>query len=152
MPKYKIATRPVAKLPEVSKRTPRYPMNRLPPPKEDDEQLTGMVNGVIATPLEERAVRACKNANKHVVFQVPVITAVSLPHKAREVDLIVDLIQPVEIDGEYAHRTAEQKNSDEVRDMYINEVLQPQGMLPIKRIPGWRFGNQEIADQTIRNL
>jgi very-short-patch-repair endonuclease len=119
---------------------------------QDETPLTGWVHGLEASDIEERFARALRGINKEFSFQIQIPTAISIPHEEKEVDFILDNIQPVEVDGEIGHKTIAQKENDSERDALLNTEFMRMGMLPIIRIPGWRLDTQELADNTVREL
>ncbi len=128
----------------LSSRPPKLPLNRLGG-HSDDEVLSGYVKGKSASDLEERFARALYNKGKDFDFQQEFMTPHSIPGQEKEVDFVVydGQPQPIELDGTFAHKSAEQKANDVIRDAILNEVLSRYGYLPIIRIPGTELESQE---------
>jgi len=120
------------------------PLNRMAGHSED-ELLTGYIKGKQASDLEERFARALYNTGKDFDFQQEFMTPHSIPGQEKEVDFVVydGQPQPIEIDGMYAHKSAEQKANDVVRDAILNETLGMRGYLPIIRISGTELETPE---------
>lgn len=138
-------------------RKPRMAVNRLPRqtnPAADPKPLTGYVNGVKATNIEERFARALRRHGLRYRFQVEFRTAVSLPGRARVVDFVVyhGLRYPVEVDGEIAHSTGEQEAADRVREELLNEVFRWKCMPPMRRVKWWQLETQAQADAVVRDM
>ena len=123
------------------------------PPREpsDDEGLTGYVRGLEASDIEERFARALDAYEQDYIFQFEVTTAFTLPHQEKQVDFLVTTGQPrpVEIDGTWVHKSAEQREYDSVRDAQVNQVLRPRGYLPVMRISGDELVSQEFANSVV---
>ena len=113
-------------------------------------RLPKTINGIKASDIEARWAISAKRYKGEFVFQyqVPdlhrhVIDFVHVfPHK----------IQPVEIDGEFAHKTAAQKEKDRLRDALLNAFLAKQGFRPIIRVPYTKLRTQEMSDRTYREI
>lgn len=140
-----------------SKRTPSMDVNRLPVPTSETADaipLTGYVNCLGATDIEERFARALRKHGLRYRFQVRFETAASLPGQARVVDFVIchGLRYPVEVDGEVAHRTSAQEAADRVREALLNEVFRWRGMPPLRRVKWWQLETQVLADAVVREL
>ena len=132
-------------------RPPEMPLNRLAGLSED-ERLTGFVHGKEASDLEERFARALDRAGKDYRFEYLVLSNVGLPGEENQIDFVVDDIYPMEIDGNFTHKSAEQKAHDQQRDAILNEQLSDDGWHPIERIPGNFLETQEDADQIVLEI
>ena len=131
--------------------------NRLPEQTAeaaDPTPLTGFVNGVRATNIEERFARALKKHGLRYRFQVEFRTAASLPGRERVVDFVVyhGLKYPVEVDGEFAHSTAAQETADRIREELLNEVFRWKCMPPLQRVKWWQLETQVQADAVVGEL
>ena len=138
---------------KLKPRPPKMPLNRLAG-ASSDERLTGYVLGKEASDLEERFARALYNKGKDFDFQRDFMTAYSIPGQEKEVDFVVynGQPQPIEIDGTYAHKSAEQKANDMTRDAILNEELSKHGYLPIIRIPGDELETQEDTTAVVERI
>ena len=128
-------------------------------PTTVQEGLSGSVRGKKASDLEERfAIALDKLGNiQGYRFNVIVDTPYQIPGQSYQVDFIVyqyGLTHFIEIDGEYAHKTAEQKADDFARDQILSAFLEKgwPGAQPIVRVEGWRLSNQFDADLLVRRL
>ena len=123
---------------------------------EAQEVLTGVVQGQPASDIEERTHRALDVRRLSHDFIVYVETLYSLPFQKKQIDYMVyngALVTPTEVDGYIGHyRTIGQQAEGWVRDLQINEALQPQGYQPIKHLPYWKLETQEKANQHIREV
>lgn len=132
-------------------------VNRLPAPTaqpDDPNPLTGYVNGIKATNIEERFARALRQRDLHFRFQVRFPTATSLPGHERIVDFVIyyGLRYPVEVDGEMSHSTSAQLGADAVREALLNEVFRWKGMPPLRRVKWWQLETQVMADAAVSRL
>ena len=124
-----------------------------------DEGLTGIVKGRKASALEERFARALRKASQidNWWFDVFVETEFQIPGQFNRVDFFVwvsGVLNPIEIDGDWVHKSAEQKNKDLERDAVLDVVLMKRysPVVPIVRIPGYKCETQESADQVVREM
>jgi hypothetical protein len=120
----------------------------------EDENLSGFVNGEPASKIEERFAIALRKRRLDFDFQYNVWTAYSLPTQDRVVDFVVYLPppQPIEVDGEIAHKTVADKEADRVRDGVIDEEMARYNWPPIKRVRGDDLQKQDAADLIIREM
>ena len=129
-------------------------LNRLRPVGEQ-EQLTGLVQGQDASDIEERLARSLDKypATREYEFQESYRAPRNVPGELRP-DFVVFLsgatAQPLQPDGEYAHKTAEARQSDEEKDALLDEILRGTGALPTIRIPGHLLATQDQADAWVR--
>jgi hypothetical protein len=130
-------------------RPPKQPLNRIAGTSED-ERLTGFVHGKEASDLEERFARALGGAGKDYIFEYEVVGPTTIPGQENQIDFIVDDIYPVEVDGQFTHKSGAQKAHDQLRDAVLNEHLKQYGWNPIDRISGDKLETQEQADQIVR--
>ena len=122
-------------------------------PLPENENLTGMVNGLPASDLEERLARSFRRFKIPFAFQVPIYTAHSLPGEQRLLDFIVRRDQPLEPDGYISHyRKAGQRADDLIRDLFLNEAFRYMGLKPIIHIKYTKLDSQEMTDRTVREL
>jgi hypothetical protein len=143
------------KLKVPSRRTPRFRVNRLKRNLGVEENLTGWVNGKNASDIEERFAKALRAKRVDFKFRVDVRTAISIPGRDREIDFLIDLggrWRAVEVDGEIGHKNMGQKSRDVVREIYINESLRKEGILPIARVHWRKLQNQEMAARAVLEL
>jgi hypothetical protein len=59
---------------------------------------------------------------------------------------------PIQIDGDFAHKTSGQKNDDRAKDAILNNRLQGTGAMPVQRIPGHLLETYEMATQIGKEL
>lgn len=124
------------------------------PERKADELLTGLVQGLPASDLEERFARALDARKLRYRFQWNVATLYSLPGEEKLVDFIVDdgLYYPVEVDAEFTHKGAQQQQYDKMRDAMVDEALQQYGYMPIQRVPGEKLQDQFLSDAEVARL
>jgi hypothetical protein len=120
----------------------------------DPKPLTGFVNGMRASDLEERFARGLRGAGLRFRFQYLVSVVDSLPGKEKVVDFLVEkgFFYPIEIDGLIAHHTAAQKGKDLVREILLNDKFKQRGIYPIQRVKWWQLETQEMANRIVREL
>ena len=139
-----------------SNRPPVANLDRLSPVSvaADPIPLTGYVNGVKASDLEERFARALRSRRITFEHQKLFNTAATLPGQEKNVDFIVHsgLAYPVEIDGEIGHKTGEQLGEDQIRETLLNEVFAQQGYQPMQRIKWWQMETQVDTDLIVRQM
>ena len=144
----------------MSNLPPLTARKRRPEPFEFSDTLLGSVHGRRASDIEERYARALDKLVKakaidHYEFSVLVSTPFQLPWQENEIDFFVwqgGVLYPVEVDGAFTHKTAEQHAQDRMRDAVLNDILRrryPLGRV-IERIPGRYLEDQESADTFAR--
>ena len=122
-------------------------------PLAKDENLTGFVQGLPASDLEERLARSFYRFKIPFLFQVPIETSFSLPWQQKEVDFVVRGNQPVEPDGQISHYMKKgQRADDMVRDLYLNDAFRKMGWYPIIHIKYTKLDTQDMTDRTVREL
>jgi len=122
-------------------------------PDKLQETFTGELQGMKASDIEERFARALNKRNIGYEFRVAYIAGRNLPGEV-ELDFAVSQgsqIFPVQIDGEFAHKSASQKSEDAMKDAILNQRLE--GMArPVIRIPGAELETQEMTDRKVKEL
>ena len=117
------------------------------------DPLTGIVSGKPASDLEEYYARALRGNARVEGFRFSVLysTPFTLPGEQNEIDFFVEAggTWPIELDGEIAHKTAEQISNDDDRDNILNEELAKDGINPIQRIDGTEYKDQEDMDRWV---
>ncbi len=130
------------------------PLNRLKGTSAD-EVLGGVVQGQAASDLEERFAKALDNLGDAIQgyeFRVPYIQGRNMPGEI-EVDYVVytPFPQPIQIDGAFAHKSAEQRADDLYSDAVLNDHLRGVAM-PVIRIKDNELQTQEDANQRAREI
>ena len=121
-----------------------------PRPNVLQELLTGIVQVLKASDIEERFARALGRYRRRFKFQLFVPSRYAFPGEAKEIDFVVG-DQPVNVHGYIGHfHTLGQRAADRIRDLMIDEVLVPMGFKPIITITQTDLENQEMADKTVR--
>lgn len=112
------------------------------------------IQGKPASDLEANAAVGLDANGLDYTFQYFVETAYTLPGEEKEVDFMVwqDRGYPVEIDGNWTHKSAEQQEYDRVRDNQINDALMPHGFAPVQRLTEEWVLTPEAAAMTFREL
>ena len=118
----------------------------------DAEMLVGEIQGMRASDLEERFARALDKAGLEYEFRAPFIAGRNLPGEI-EVDFLVQdgAPQPIQIDGAFTHKSAEQREEDAVKDAILNAHLSGWA-LPVIRLPDTRLDNQAEANLLVEEL
>lgn len=120
------------------------------------ENLTGFVNGKKASDLEERFARALPK-NPHVRgfdFQVSYVAGRFVPGEI-SVDFVVyanSLIYLVFIDGEYAHKTIEQREEDKVKRNIVYDHLRGTGVQPPITVPFDDIPDAKATERVVNDL
>lgn len=129
-----------------------------PKPVTDDEPpLTGMVQGQRASDIEERFARALDKLSKVTRYDfLPTILAPPNMAGSIQIDFMVYAgeVWPVQLDGDWVHKSAEAKAHDQLQDALADEYFASAGYgaQPQQRIPGHLISNQQDADQLVRTL
>jgi hypothetical protein len=121
-----------------------------------DEGLTGQVQGIAASDIEERFARALSKDSRvtSYLFREPVISRRNLPGQL-EVDFVVlagPLVIPIQIDGEYAHKGAAKKQEDALKDAMVNDFYKQYGANLVVRINGDLLFDQSNTNKIVRDL
>lgn len=143
---------------QINKIGPRRAADiRIPPAKpvkfDDKEQLTGYINGMDASDIEERFARALDRLGISYDFRVPMVAGRWMPGEV-EVDFMVfdgGQYQPIQIDGMFAHKASAQKATDSAKDAILNEYLKGTAA-PVQRIDGDVLETQEETDRLVKEL
>jgi hypothetical protein len=114
--------------------------------------VSGYIQGKEASDLELNYAAGLERRGLEYTYEYEVQTAYSLPHEKKKIDFMVweAIGYPVEIDGDFAHKSAEQKAEDVERDGLINEALLPHGFAPVQRITEEHVLTPDAVDITIR--
>ena len=125
----------------------------------DEEHLIGQVKGKKASDLAERFANALDAypVVTYYKYSVLIDTPFQIPGQKNEVDFFVYVgvwVYPIEIDGEMAHKTAEQKAHDMIRDQQLDPVIKKKwpGARNIQRIPGAKVQTRDDANLLVRSL
>jgi len=153
-----------------------YKIKRIPNPKlprpgvvrqpaQPGETLTGYIGDFKASDIEERTSRALEAQKIGYQFRaqfIPSNPPVVIHSEAGrnqlgavEADFVFEvggLVTAVQIDGEFAHKTAAQHEHDKEQDAKLNEVLRQLGGGVVVRIPFYYLKTQEQTDNTINAL
>jgi hypothetical protein len=132
-----------------------FPLNRIKPLPRSDEGLTGLVHGIPASDIEERFARALDRLGIPYEFQKNLLAPANLPGNYK-LDFLVynpkdGRLYPIAVDGEFAHKSAEQRAKDKLKDIVLNSAKQGEYQ-PVERLDYTKLDNQEIADQTTADL
>ena len=119
-------------------------------PADTKESLTGLVQDQSATDIEERFARALNKYDISYDFQVSKLAPYNTPGEYR-LDFLVDApwgLIPVAIDGEYAHKSAAQKATDQLKDF---EFMSKTGNKyePVQRVTFDKLMSQDDANEFV---
>jgi hypothetical protein len=116
------------------------------------EELTGIVQGMGASDIEERFAKALDRARDEsriegYGFREARLAGRNLPGEV-ELDFAVYSggLYPFQIDGGIAHKSAEQKEEDAVKDALLNESIRG---FPVERVPGHLLETQDMANEFV---
>lgn len=122
---------------------------------QSEEALSGFVNDLRASALEERFAIALRLLGFQFIFQYQISTPFQLPGEGNKVDFIVfdaGIGYPLEIGASFVHKSPAKQEEDRVRDAIVNDVLIAQGFQPVQRLPLDRPVSVEDALELIRDL
>jgi hypothetical protein len=114
-----------------------------------------MVQGQRASDIEERFARALESDRRveGYIFQPSFIEGRNMPGEIRPDFLVYTMFRwPVQIDGDYFHKTAAQRAEDKEKDARLNEFLRGSGYMPVERVPGSELQTMEQAKETVRRM
>jgi len=119
-----------------------------------DERLSGFVHGMEASTLEERFARALDRRGLRFIFQHRIDTPYQIPGQENEVDFVVEEYgtHPIEVDGNWIHKSAAAKAKDKLRDAILDDILGKEGWHPIVRVPGNELEDQAQANNVVEAL
>lgn len=127
-------------------------VNRLEP-ETAQEYLGGTVQGMKASDIEERFAKSLYKKKEPFVFQKSFFAGMNIPGEVRLDFLLTgSVIQPVQVDGEFAHKTAAQKGRDKLNDIRLDGRLRGMGALPVVRIDGELLQTQEESDRELEKV
>lgn len=132
----------------------------------DKEVLSGEVQGMKASDLEERVARAMDKLEISYGFRVRLTSdALGDRRLTRQFDSIRGEIEmdflpseephpPIFVDGQISHYlTAWQADADKVKTNAVDEFFRRVGgRKPAVRIPFWKLIDQDMADRTVREI
>lgn len=132
----------------------------------EKEVLTGIVQGMKASDLEERVARALGRLEIPFQFRARISSAALGQRRLTtkfanirgeiEVDMLCQrdgLVTPIFVDGQIAHYfTPYQAEVDKTKTDATNEFGARLGWKPSVRLPFWRLTSQDLADRTVRNI
>ena len=137
------------------KKPPRSPgLGKLNRPQVTNvgEELTGIVQGMGASDIEERFAKALDRAKGEARidgygFREARVAGRNLPGEV-ELDFAVYAgeLYPFQIDGGIAHKSAAQKEEDSVKDALLNESIRG---FPVERVPGYLLETQDMANEFV---
>ena len=132
--------------------------------RNDDEELTGVVQDKSASDLEERSARSIDKIpdwNYQFRIRISPLTGDLTRYFQNiagefEIDFLASRgneLAPIMIDGEVSHFLAQwQKLQDEIREAAINKTLEKYGARKVVRVPFWELDTQDRSDQFFRRL
>jgi hypothetical protein len=130
------------------------------------EQLTGVVQGLKASDLEERVAKSLDKLEIPFDFRARITSdALGQRHLTSqfanikgevEIDMLCDrngLVTPIFVDGEIGHHfTPYQAEQDKVKTDVTDEFGRAFGWKESVRIPFWKLIDQDMTDRTIRDI
>lgn len=124
-----------------------------PQAARDAEQLTGAVNGMRASDLEERFSRSLEKFDVSYYFRIP-IGDIGQPGW-KELDFLIFStvgVFAIQIDDiEFVHKGT-QTTEDAITDIIIMEKLKQYGIREITHITSDRLATQALSDSVVRSL
>jgi hypothetical protein len=137
---------------------PDFVKNRVRPASPATENLTGMVRNMEASAPEERFALALEQSGSvtNYQFRYSIFGFTRTTPGAVEIDFVVYVlngqIQPIQIDGEYAHKSIGQREEDKMKDARLNEYGQTKHWLAVIRIPAQELDTQDMANAKVKEL
>ncbi len=126
------------------------------PQEAEDERLTGQVNGKKASDIEERFYRGTRKDRRiqWVRFETVYGAPSSGMYGSAELDFLIftGTHYPVQLDGEWIHKSAEARYSDYEHDLIIMERLRARGVQEINRVRGKFLQTQKDADSVVQQI
>jgi len=120
--------------------------------RKEAELLTGYVQGETASDIEERMFRAFLHNGVNygdIDYQPSYIMGKNMPGEIRpDFALYRGVVQLWFADGEYWHKSAQDKQKDEFNDAILFQKLDERAEYPI-RIPGEDLADQDTADRVV---
>lgn len=128
------------------------------------EFLTGFIGDKKASDLEERFANALNKIGLDFEFEVQLLPGENprfLQGSQRnqlgavEIDFLIvqnETMFPVQIDGEFAHKTAEQRERDKEQDQRLDDSLRQFNAYPVKRVPFYEIETPEQAEQIAKDI
>jgi hypothetical protein len=132
----------------------------------NQEQLSGVVQNLKASDLEERSARSVEGLGISFQFRARITSqAMGRRRLTRqfaniqgevEIDLLCNdggITTPIFVDGQIAHfYTAWQADIDEEKADMVNEFGRQFGWREAVRVPFWKLQDQEMSDRTYREI
>lgn len=132
----------------------------------DQEQLTGQINGMKASDLEERVYKALNKLEIPSEFRVRITSEAlgdqRLTHQfanvrgETEIDFLCDhngRTTPIFVDGQIAHfMTPYQADHDKLKADVTDTFGKQFGWREAVRLPFWKLIDQEMTDRTVRDI
>lgn len=139
----------------------QIPSKRMPPPHlapitpkdQTEEGLTGWVNGLRASDLEERWARALRAKNLKFIFHFQ--TRIPGRGYKNDIDFVVNddfKRVAIEVFGPLSHEGEGNMRRDEVRISELNPVLASQGIESIIVVWYWEISTPELATNKVNAL
>lgn len=130
------------------------------------EVLSGIVQGMDASDIEERTARALDRIEASYDFRVRITSEALGPQRLTrqfanikgetELDFLCEFqgrVFPIFVDGEISHYfTPAQAEADRIKTNVANEFGRRFGWKEAVRIPFWKLTTQDMADKTIRDI
>ena len=133
----------------------RAPLNRLKRPAKTD-RLPSTVQGKKASEPEARVATILDKLNLKYMFIWEIQTPYTALGQKNQIDFVVMLdtsIATLEVDGEFAHKTISQKESDFQRDALLNDIIRNYGWDSIVRIDAKRqLRDSATAERELRKI
>ena len=130
-------------------------VNRLQRPGKKD-RLPSTVQGKKASEPEARTAKVLDKLGVKYIFIWEVQTPYTSLGQKNQIDFVCLLptsVVPIEVDGEFAHKTINQKESDRQRDALLNEIIRKEGWDEITRVDAQRqLKDDRVTERTLRQL
>jgi uncharacterized ParB-like nuclease family protein len=133
----------------------RRPLNRLSRPAKVD-RLPKTIQGKKASEPEARLAKVLDRLGITYYFIYEIQTPYTALGQKNQIDFVCQLplkIVTLEVDGEFAHKTVSQKESDRQRDALLNDIIRKDGWDEIIRIDARTLlKDDRVAERTARQI
>jgi len=113
-------------------------LQRVEPQPEEEEALTGLVQGKDASDLEEMYARSLSKDERVLSFRFREVYGAPTRSQSGAIELDFYVVTgpawPVQIDAEFTHKDADTRAHDALQDQLLDEILLPEGARPVQRV------------------
>ena len=130
-------------------------LNRLQRPAKRD-RLPKEIQGKKASEPEARMAKILDKLGIKYAFIWEIQTPYTALGQRNQIDFVCQMptsVVPLEVDGEFAHKTISQKESDRQRDALLNDIIRKDGWDEIIRVDAQRLLKDDATtERTLKQL